>query len=155
MHSSRMHTDCLLTVCFLDGVYPLEGGASTGGGASEGCIHWMGCILWRGASKRGASWGCIWGVNPLEWRCIGVHPEEGCICWRRVHPVDRQTPVKTLPSSIFLMRSAIRLSMYTANADEAKYYSNWLIGYNSVTKTKTSWWTNWDNHLQPQVPLSF
>ena len=104
MHSSRMRTARLLTVC-LQGVYMHwwrrgsctgggvhalvgKGGACTGGGPStggEGCIHlWGGCIYWLGASTGGK--GCIHrcGLHAL----VGVHPLVGgastcggCIYW--------------------------------------------------------------------------
>ena len=71
MHSSRMRTDRLLTICLLAGSADTGGDVvNLGGGYIHGGCTW-GCI-------RGDQGSCIQGAA-LEGCIQGVHPKEGCI----------------------------------------------------------------------------
>ena len=83
MHSSRMRTDRLLTVCLLGGA-SIIGGASNLGkciGGGGGWVHPSGLHHHGSASSEGASRGCIWEVHPS-----GLHlGGGGCRCIQGVH----------------------------------------------------------------------
>ena len=88
MHSSRMHTAYLLTIPW--GVCIHGGSASRGGYASGG----------GGSTSRG--WGSASGGGVLHLE--GLHPGGG---QTPLHPVKRQTGVKTLPCPKLRLRAVI------------------------------------------------
>ena len=99
MHSSRMRTDRLLTVCLLiGGMHTLEGVHALEGG----CIHW------REVHP-------LDGVHPLE----GVHPEgasRGVASWKHPPPVNRMTHTCeniTFPHTPYAVGKDYALSPFT------------------------------------------